>query len=192
MQMQVDSDAFASGQIGSKLWLCEVLEQIWAANFGTKPATIWVLGGWYAVLPFMLFTRNILPIETIRSFDIDDSATQIANKVGNLWESDNWRFRAITQDVNTLSYSELIGKNPIVINTSSEHMSDTAWFERIPSSCMTVIQNTDMPLDDHVSRCMSLEEMAEKFPLREVWFSGSIEFKYPDWSFTRYMRIGYR
>ena len=46
----INSEAFSSGQISSKLWLCEQLENI---PFD-KPQIIWIYGGWYGILSFLL------------------------------------------------------------------------------------------------------------------------------------------
>ena len=63
--LNVNKDAFSSGQIGSKLWLCEELEKL----FDTIDS-IWIYGGWYAVTAFLLNSRNNIKIEYIRSYDV--------------------------------------------------------------------------------------------------------------------------
>ena len=58
-------DAFSSGQIGSKLWLCEQAEKY----FETIDS-IWIYGGWYGLTAFLLRARNKINIGNIRSFDL--------------------------------------------------------------------------------------------------------------------------
>jgi len=186
--IEVNRDAWAHGQITSKLWLCRKLERQY---FGHNPV-LWVLGGWYGLLPFLLLTREQMPIEHIRSFDIDEKATINANIVSNNYEIDSWKFRAYTQDVNTLDYSgeQYSSRMPdAVINTSCEHMTSNDWWNLIPDNTFVALQSNNLDHDDAIL-VHSLEEMKEKYPLTKIVFEGEIDFDYPDKSFTRYMIIG--
>ena len=186
--IEVNRDAWAHGQITSKLWLCRKLERQY---FGHNPV-LWVLGGWYGLLPFLLLTREQMPIEHIRSFDIDKKATINANIVSNNYEIDSWKFRAYTQDVNTLDYSgeQYSSRMPdVVINTSCEHMTSNDWWNLIPDNTFVALQSNNLDHDDAIL-VHSLEEMKEKYPLTKIVFEGEIDFDYPDKSFTRYMIIG--
>ena len=93
----IEFDAWSSGQIGSKIWLCEELEHLLMPD---QPLTIWILGGWYGILSFLLLSRGTLPIEQIRSFDIDETCEAIADNINKLWLIDNWKFKAITENIN--------------------------------------------------------------------------------------------
>ena len=44
--MQLNPDAFSSGQILSKIWLAEELENVIAAEAIPEPLTVAALGGW--------------------------------------------------------------------------------------------------------------------------------------------------
>lgn len=181
-------DAFSSGQIGSKIWLCQELE-----NLGlTEKQTIWILGGWHALSAFLLLSRQVIPVETIRSFDIDDSATEGANNVLEYWVWQSWKFRAFTADCNGLDYADGSYGNPpsIVINTSVEHFGSRSWYDRIPAGTIVALQSNNMPHEDHVISYQTLGDFNKSFPMKTCFYQGELEFKYPSWGFTRYMRIG--
>jgi hypothetical protein len=190
---RLEMDAFSDAQIASKLWLCEELEAIAPAHFKTA-ATLWVLGGWYGMLPFLLLVRGKLKIERVRSFDIDPEATRAANLLNNHWEIQQWMFRAFTVDVNQLSYGENdYGPEPdIVVNTSCEHFDSLAWWERVPAGKLVVLQSTDMPHEEHHHGAGSLEGMRALYGagFEQIHFAGQKKFSYPDKSFRRYMLIG--
>jgi hypothetical protein len=179
-----DPTAFMSGQIGSKVWLCDTLEPIAKERFN-RPVTIWVLGGWYGMTSFLLQTRGRLPIERVTSFDIDPLVERGA-RVLNENFSFAGTFAARTQDVCALDYTQA---PDIVINTSTEHMEDESWYARIPAGTLCVFQSNDMPHDDHVHHCHSREDLEGRFPLQTL-YSGDKFFDYIVWSFTRYMHIG--
>lgn len=185
-------DAFADGQIGSKLWLCEELEKLAPGYFST--AGIWVLGGWYGFLSFLLFARGNLAIRQIRSFDIDEQAVETANLVNKNWEIQAWKFRAFRADVNRLDYqSSQYGEPPqIVINTSCEHFDRLEWWKQIPSNCLIVLQSTDMSHRDHVGGVTSLTELSKRHPMTRLLYQGTKEFIYPNRSFRRFMMIGFK
>ena len=194
----VEMDAFADGQVASKLWLCEVLEshiaQGRAVSEAPRPINLWVLGGWYGVLPFLLRARARMPIGHIRSFDIDENATRIANLINKNWEIQQWSFRAITADVGELEYgSEKYGPIPdVIVNTSCEHFESMAWWERLPPGVRVVLQSTDMTHEEHFFPVNSLDEMKARFAggLRELHYEGEKAFEYPDWSFRHFMLVG--
>jgi hypothetical protein len=87
------NDAFSSGQIGSKLWLCEESEKC----FETID-TIWIYGGWYGLTAFLLKSRNKINIGKIRSFDIDPSCESTADLINENWVYSDWQFKATTKD----------------------------------------------------------------------------------------------
>jgi hypothetical protein len=187
----VDLDAWSHGQIKSKLWLANELEPLCTKD----PVTIWLLGGWYGQLAFMLSVRENLNINRIISFDIDSEAEAISEKINNMWHYQEWQFKAIKQDINLLDYSkpyEYFSEEPdAIINTSTEHMKSNNWFENIPAGKLVVLQGTDMDINDHINRTFSLEEFLSKYPLSLTHYSGELLFEYSDtWKFKRFMIIG--
>lgn len=190
--ISIDIDSFSSGQIDSKIWLCENLEKL-SSLYRTKP-TIWVYGGWYGILSFLLLSRNNFQLKQIRSFDIDPNCETVADTINGTWVWKQWTFKAFTEDCNRIIHNNMqYGEPPdIVINTSSEHFQTMDWFYNIPIGKLVIIQSNNMPHDDHYSCVTSLNEMTEKYPLSSVLYKGQLDFTYPDWSFSRFMIIGRR
>lgn len=185
--MNIDKDSFASGQIGSKIWLAENLEKV-VTQQGNMPLRILCLGGWYGTINFILQCRNNLNIEKYRSIDIDDRVEEIADTINNLWVWKEWRFKAVTADANSFQYS--IDDFNVVINTSVEHMESNQWFNNIPKGCYVVLQSNNMDHEDHFHNHQSLAEMVDEYPMDQVLYADEMEFKYPEWEFKRFMIIG--
>lgn len=185
--MTVNIDAWSSGQIGSKLWLCRELERLNPVN-----PVIWILGGWYGLLAFLLLSRERVNIKHIRSFDLDRDVERPANFVNENWVWREWQFKAFTFDANNLTYHDNeFGPSPdIIINTSTEHFTSFDWFKNIPHGKMVVLQSTDMIHDDHLFAVRSMEEFRELFPLSQCLYQGELEFCYPESRFKRFMLIG--
>jgi len=61
-----------------------------------------------------------LNIALFRSIDIDPEVEKIANTINNLWERQDWKFKALTEDANDFQYSP--DDFNLIINTSIEHM----------------------------------------------------------------------
>lgn len=179
--MNVDKDAFSSGQIGSKIWLCEELERLnWQSNLTH------IYGGWYGVLGFLLLSRGKFNVGRIESYDIDPTCEPIADMLNEYWVWQNWKFKAHTADCNLVK-SNLAD---LVINTSTEHFDSLLWFNYIPPGTRVILQGNDMPHNDHVVHSSNLDEFKKHYTLSEVIYEGSKKFVYPDWQFTRYMIIG--
>jgi hypothetical protein len=195
LAIAVARDAFSSGQVGSKIWLCAELETVIAKRTSRNEA-IWIYGGWHGLLGFMLLTRDRLGAKSkVRSFDVDPACADIANAMCENWVWREWRFRAFTKDCNDLNPGESgeFGPQPtIVINTSVEHFGGREWFEKIPEGTVVVLQAADFEHDGAVSLYESESKLAEAFPLREKLFSGRLNFDYGSWSFSRLMLIGVR
>lgn len=186
--MVLDIDSFSSGQIDSKIWVCEELEKL---NISVSQ-TIWVYGGWYGILSFLLLSRNNLKIDKIRSFDIDASCENIADTINGTWVWKDWKFKAFTEDCDVINIKDgKFGNEPdIIINTSSEHFKTIDWFDNIPVGKLIVIQSNNMIHDDHYSCVSSLDEMKNIYQFNSLLFSGELYFRYPTWEFSRFMLIG--
>lgn len=201
--LSVAKDVFSSGQIGSKLWLIQILERLLVGYRPARsPMTVWIYGGWQGALGFLLLCRDgteaSVPLANIRSFDIDSAATDAANVLCENWVWRDWKFRAFTADCNLLNPREPgveYGACPdLIINTSVEHFASNKWFEHIPAGTVVAFQGASFPhegADPLVqSEVRSDGELQKRFPLAESWFSGSLHFDYGTWSFDRYMIIG--
>jgi hypothetical protein len=180
--MTFNADAFSHGQITSKLWLCQELEKLKWSSINTH-----VYGGWHGILSFLLLSREQFQVERIESFDIDASCEHIANLINENWLRQG-KFKAYSEDCNM----PMLGNPDLIINTSTEHFSSLDWFDKIPKGTRVALQGNNMPHDDHVVHSNSLTDFANQFKLADVAYSGSKDFKYPTWSFTRYMIIGTR
>jgi len=193
-QAAINLDAFSSGQIKSKLWLCDTIEGILHTD-QPSPQVIWVLGGWYGVLSFLLLSRGKLPIKTIRSFDMDHEVCLISEKLNELWQRQPFIFKSISLAVNQISFTAHeryeSSKPTIVINTSIEHMSSRAWFKSIPPGTWVALQTCDMKHPEHINLCYSQQQLRADYPLTKEEFCGELYFDYKGASsFTRYMLIG--
>lgn len=184
----MNADAFSSGQIGSKIWLCEELEKISAP----QKSVVWLLGGWYGMAGFLLLSRGKLQPRAVRSFDIDTEACRMADTLNENWVWREWMFKAFAKDANDLEFAEgEFGPTPqIVINTSTEHFESQAWFNKVPAGTIVVVQSTDMEHHDHHAGVRSLGELKRIFPLAHRDYEGSLRFEYPNHQFTRFMLIG--
>lgn len=184
----MDFDAFSSGQILSKIWLAESLEKVIELNVLTQPRNILCLGGWYGLTNFILRTRNRIKVKKFRSLDIDPKVAEIADKINNSWEWQDWQFKSITGNADEFLYT--LEDFDTVINTSVEHMESQQWFENIPGGSLVALQSNDMPHEDHLGCHSDLDGFIKEFDLSETFFTGEKLFCYPDWSFRRFMIIG--
>lgn len=176
----VHQDAFSSGQIGSKLWLCKQLEN---TDLYSKETAIY--GGWYGVTAFLLLSRGKFNVEKIRSYDIDPACEPIADMLNENWIWQDWKFKAYTQDCSTL-YTDA----DLIINTSTEHFNNLDWWDNISPGTAVALQGNNMNNDSHISTVTSLDEFCTQYTLTQEIYRGELGFTYPDWSFTRYMIIG--
>lgn len=189
--MSFHKDLWSSGQMGSKLWLCNELEKL---NL-QQPQAVWVLGGWCGLMSQLILCREKIQIEMIRSFDIDPDCEILADQMNNYWEWQHWKFKAFTADCNLIDYSSSqtwSSRSPdIVINTSVEHFESLNWWERIPAGTLCALQSNNMVHDTHVANMKNLNEMRAVFQMKELIYSGEMFFDYknPN-SFTRFMLIG--
>ena len=179
--MEIHKDAFSSGQIGSKIWLCEELEKLGWESYLTH-----IYGGWLGVLPFLLLSRGKFNVYKIESYDIDPNCQLVADMINENWVWQDWKFKAFTADCNTLNSKQA----DLIINTSTEHFDSLLWFNYITPGTRIILQGNNMKHEDHVVHTETLEEFKRQYPLSEIVYEGTKEFDYPDWSFTRFMIIG--
>lgn len=179
--LNVDKDAFSSGQVGSKIWLCEELEKLFDSI-----DHIAIYGGWYGVTAFLLNSRGNLSIGKIRNYDFDPACERVADMINENWVIQDWKFKAITQDCNDLGNHGA----DLVINTSTEHFESMDWWNNIPKGTVVAVQGNNMPHDDHHVHSASLKEFTAQFPITKKLYTGEKQFVYPTWQFTRFMLIG--
>jgi len=196
-------DALSRGQIRSKIWVSDKLNDL-DIDLGDM---IYVCAGWYGVLPALLFERN--SIENIRSFDIDPTCSLPAETLNRSYTQNDWQFKASTLDVNNLIYTgefmyetlkyngdkEMItdGAPTCVINTSCEHIKDfDKWWSGIPDGMLVIMQNNDFDDEeghDHADDTVtSLEEFTKRLNVSDTLYEGTLALD----KYNRYMVIGYK
>jgi hypothetical protein len=189
--MNINTDAFSNGQIDSKIWLCEELEQLgWTSNL-TR-----IFGGWYGITAFLLLSRGRFQVNRIYSYDVDPSCQAIADMINNNWVIKEWQFKAWTEDCNQAwlcNFSQYDSNTvDLIINTSTEHFDTKQWFLNIPKGMRVILQGNNMPHSDHFVKTETIDEFKDQYPLSTYCYQGIKTFEYPDWSFTRFMTIGYK
>jgi hypothetical protein len=176
----LDKDAFSSGQISSKIWLCEHLEGLrWKSNETD------IYGGWYGILAFLLLSRGKFTVNKIRSFDKDPLCQPIADSINENWVWQDWKFKSFTEDCNTLESTA-----DLIINTSTEHFESKQWFDNIDQGTRIILQGNNMKHDDHIIHVDNLNDFVNLYSLSSIKYQGQLDFTYPTWSFSRYMIIG--
>ena len=169
-------DAFWSGQLKSKEWLCKELRK-----HVNKFVSIDIHGGWVGTLASMLFQSDIY-VNHIRSIDIDPSCEPIANNMNKLEEIQG-KFRAVTADMCSIRSDA-----DVIINTSFEHITQDQydlWLSGHPQNSLIVLQSNNYDIPEHVRIANSLEEFKTQSQLN-VLYAGELELPL----YTRYMIIG--
>jgi len=185
--LKIDADAFSAGQIESKIWAAEQLEIV-VKEINISPLRMYVLGGWYSLLHFILSVRKNIDIDYCRSVDLDPIVSFNANKINNSWEIKDWKFRAYPFDANRVNFEQ--EKINCVINTSTEHFESKDWFKNIESGTLILIQSNDLDISDHVARPESLDHFISSYPMSTIKYSGTMNFQFKNMSYNRHMIIG--
>jgi hypothetical protein len=188
------SEAFSEGQIRSKAW---IVEKCLEHHLDLK--TVFLCGGWYATL----FLDDRLKYGKVRSFDIDPICEFIADEIHRDLVSKDWKFKAVTADIHTISFDQhtykvrrkdgtfcqLTDSPDTVINTSCEHIENfSQWYQKLPKNKLIILQsNNGFNIPGHVNCSQSLDLFAQATPFAKTVFSGELLMP----QFTRYMRIGY-
>ena len=206
---QALTDAFSRGQLRSKLWVSDTVNDL-GIDLGDM---VYVCAGWYGVLPSILFERN--KVENILSFDSDDATDNPADTLNKEKTIDGLKFKAVVKDIHELKYktesfdvnhyqySDVTEFNitkqsmPVkmnatcVINTSCEHIENfDKWWAGIPDGMLVIMQNNDFDDDEahqHAEDTVtSLEEFSKRLNLSENYYEGTLALE----EYNRYMVIG--
>ena len=200
------TDMFSLGQLESKFWIVEELEAL-NVNLGT----VFICGGWFGSLANMIFTSNV-QVDKIRSFDIDPSCLEIAEAMNRDYVIDNWKFKAVTEDMYNINYtghtynttrctspfaydSTLVECHDVpntIINTSCEHIEDfDTWYNSIPDGKLVILQNNNyFKIEDHISCVKDIEEFRKQCPINNLLYGGTIELNEMEGGYNRFMLIG--
>ena len=206
---QALTDAFSRGQLRSKLWVSDTVNDL-GIDLGDM---VYVCAGWYGVLSSILFERN--KVENILSFDSDDATDNPADTLNKEKTIDGLKFKAVVKDIHELKYkTESFDVNhyqysdvtefkitkqsmPVkmnatcVINTSCEHIENfDKWWAGIPDGMLVIMQNNDFDDDEahqHAEDTVtSLEEFSNRLNLSENYYEGTLALE----EYNRYMVIG--
>ena len=206
---QALTDAFSRGQLRSKLWVSDTVNDL-GIDLGDM---VYVCAGWYGVLSSILFERN--KVENILSFDSDDATDNPADTLNKEKTIDGLKFKAVVKDIHELKYktesfdvnhyqySDVTEFNitkqsmPVkmnatcVINTSCEHIENfDKWWAGIPDDMLVIMQNNDFDDDEahqHAEDTVtSLEEFSNRLNLSENYYEGTLALE----EYNRYMVIG--
>jgi hypothetical protein len=189
-------DCFSTGQIESKAWLVDTLTDL-QLDLGD----VFLCAGWYGTLATFIFESDI-KVSSIHSFDIDEECAYIAEVFNRPQVLDNWKFKASTADICTMSYpltwttykrngeAVQLTKTPnTIINTSCEHIEHfDKWFNSIPTGTYLVLQSNNLDIPEHVNKVLSLDEFVRVAPMSQYFFKGQMEIN--GGMYSRFMIIG--
>lgn len=191
--LQIFLDSMSDGQIESKKWLVDNVENI---NLGN----VFLCAGWLSTL----FFDKRLKFNKCVNIDINEQSVNISKILNKKYLIDNWKFQAVTENIHDINYEEhhfnfnrsdntkcLIKIKPdTIINTSCEHIENfNKWFKLIPNKKLLILQsNNGFDIPEHINCVKNLSEFKKQTPLTVELYSGKKEMP----KFTRFMRIGYK
>jgi hypothetical protein len=171
-------ESFWKGQVHSKQWLIETLEQMQKVYW----SNIVIYGGWNGVLASLIFNSNI-KVGKITSVDIDPTCEETANTMNKAYEIEG-KFRAVTADM-----VDYIRPADVVINTSCEHITQEQydqWLDNQSNDAVIVLQsNNYYELDEHVRCVKDIDEFTSQSNIKP-FFRGTHEHP----KYKRFMIIG--
>lgn len=174
-------DSFSESQVESKQWLIDILVMA-----DIKNANIQLFGGWNGILITRLLTQN-LTVNRIHNIDLDEKSICVFRKYREL--TNDKRLEFTVSDVSTPHKYDI--KTDIVINTSSEHMSNLPEIiknKNYKPECLFVLQSNDMfHIDDHINCCNNSQELIKKSNLGDIVYEGTK--KMPN-GYNRFMVVG--
>ena len=196
-KIEYDKDVMSRGQLKSKKWLVEELQ-----NSCTDLGTVFLCAGWYAsIIPLM--QEAGIKFDKIRSFDLDPEVWKIAEIFNADLVSEAWKFKASTQDIKDIDYKEhtydtikpdgevttISRETPdTIVNTSCEHIPNfSEWYNLLPEGRLIILQsNNYFEIEEHINCSSSLKEFSQSAPMQETLYEGELDLG----QYTRYMKIG--
>jgi spermidine synthase len=171
-------ESFWKGQVHSKQWLIEHLEEFQREYWGN----IVIYGGWNGVLASLIFNSRI-NVGRITSVDIDPACEEIANTMNKTYEM-RGKFRAVTADM-----VDYVRSADVVINTSCEHITQEQydqWLDNQPNDALIVLQgNNYFDLEEHVRCAKDIDDFTKQCNIKP-FFRGTHEHP----KYNRFMIIG--
>jgi hypothetical protein len=170
-------------QVRSKLWLIDEL----ARRCDLSTASLVVLGAWYGILPLLANWRLERPPPRMLCIDVDPAVCQIgARVIGSLYPNIEYRCGDLTQ----LDHDALAAlPDPVVINTSCEHVADVGWWSRVRAGQLAALQSNNFSsCPEHVNCVDSIGAFERQMPMASVLLADVLQLGEMD----RYMLIGRR
>ena len=171
--------SFTPDLIESKVWLLKELGQI-----SPELDTVYILGSWYGNLALYMHLQPTVKYNQIINVETDQDMLNQSQRMLDHIGAD--RVEYMLKDANKLDYQQL-GKQGAVINTSLTDMSGTAWFEHIPTGTLVVMQARNR---DPGEQYNSTQDIVDKFPLTQVYYTGTRDLQDPETDYQRFMVIG--
>ena len=197
-QINYDKDCMSRGQLKSKKWLVDKLQEL-----DVYLGVIYLCAGWYGTI-VPLFVERKLKYQKFVNFDIDPAAIQISEIWNKELVNDNWRFKGSVADILDIDYNMFkfetiksdgsltsITESPhTIINTSCEHIKDfSTWYDLLPDNKLIILQSNDyFEIEEHVNCSNNLKEFSESAPMERVLYEGTLELD----KYRRFMKIGYK
>jgi hypothetical protein len=158
-----------------KGWLCAVLKELGFDQFDS----IYILGSWYGNMSYIL---NICGIKANQIINVDINQDYLNFSKKLLSQFDN--IVSMHQDANKLDYRRL-GKQGLVINTSTSEMKDNTWLENIPQGTLVALQGRKT-----LRTRLTLKEFDRNYPLSKTLYLDQLSLKDPEVEYERFMKIG--
>jgi hypothetical protein len=167
-----------------KLWLLTTLNRLGLDDFDT----VYVLGSWYGSFgPYLLY-KNI-KFNTAYLVDIKPKNTEWTQQLNRQLGIED-KIIAVTQDC---CDTEFVGDRILVINTSTNDISNTQWLDNVPPGSVVAIQGRDGQPDNPDNLHQTLDSFDRAYPLAEELVLDSIDLKGADGkTYKRFMKIGIR
>jgi hypothetical protein len=173
------SGSFTPDLITSKVWLLNEL-----ARIAPELDTVYVLGSWYGNLALYMHLQPTVSYNQIINVEKDQGMLNQSQRMLDHVGAKNIEY--MLKDANELDYRQL-GKQGAVINTSLTDMPGRDWFEHIPAGTMVVMQARDQ---DPGEQYQSTQDIIDKFPLDQVYYTGTLDLQDPETPYQRFMVIG--
>ena len=171
--------SFTRDLVFSKLWLMRELAQI-----QPHVSTMYVLGSWYGNLALFLNRYPRVKVDHIINVETDQERLDTGARM--LDQAGAHNIEHMLKDANSLDYRQL-GRDGAVVNTSLIDIKGRDWFENIPEGTLVIMQARDQVDDEQFA---GPADIAQRFPLDQVLYSGTLELEDPETEYTRFMIIG--
>jgi len=171
--------SFTRDLVFSKFWLMRELAQI-----QPHVSTMYVLGSWYGNLALFLNRYPRVRVNHIVNVETDQERLDTGARI--LDQAGAHNVEHMLTDANKLDYRQL-DRDSVVVNTSLIDIKGTDWFKNIPPGTLVVMQARDQVDNEQF---VSPEDIAQKFPLSQMLYSGGLELQDPETEYTRFMIIG--